>query len=169
MQELEGIRTLLENVRQGNLLKNIELFMACYSPSFKDREGKRGKRSRPGEISITVTSPMILETARFQAAMPMRELSGVSHFFLKTGGPARRANPSWRSDSKEREDGWKIAEVKPVGLRLESPRPRISVSPHLPILFSPCLFPLSPYLLVPHSPRLIILTSLQEDAYEGEK
>jgi len=39
--EVEGIKDLLEKVRQANLQKNIDLFMSCYSTDFKDREGKR--------------------------------------------------------------------------------------------------------------------------------
>ena len=40
-QETELIKALLENIKQANLQKNIELFMSCYSQDFTDREGKR--------------------------------------------------------------------------------------------------------------------------------
>jgi hypothetical protein len=40
-QESEKIRLLFENIRQANLHKNIDLFMACYSQDFKDRKEKR--------------------------------------------------------------------------------------------------------------------------------
>jgi ketosteroid isomerase-like protein len=40
-QETEKIKAILENIRQANLQKNIDLFMSSYSPAFKDREAKR--------------------------------------------------------------------------------------------------------------------------------
>jgi len=39
--EAVAIKTLLENIRQSNLQKNIDLFMSCYSVDFKDREGRK--------------------------------------------------------------------------------------------------------------------------------
>jgi hypothetical protein len=39
--EVIAIKTLLENIRQANLQKNIDLFMSCYSTDFKDREGRK--------------------------------------------------------------------------------------------------------------------------------
>jgi len=40
-KEIEAIKNLLENIRQANLQKNIDLFMSCYSTEFKDREGRK--------------------------------------------------------------------------------------------------------------------------------
>lgn len=40
-QEIETIKALLENIRQANLQKNIDLFMSCYALDFKDRESKK--------------------------------------------------------------------------------------------------------------------------------
>src|SRR4030042_1059426 len=41
MREIEDIKALLENIRQANLQKNIDLFISCYATDFKDREGKK--------------------------------------------------------------------------------------------------------------------------------
>jgi hypothetical protein len=40
-QEIEEIKSLLETIRKANLEKDIDLFMSCYGPEFKGREGKR--------------------------------------------------------------------------------------------------------------------------------
>lgn len=39
--EIRNIKTLLEDIRQANLEKNIDLFISCYATDYKDREGKR--------------------------------------------------------------------------------------------------------------------------------
>jgi rRNA maturation endonuclease Nob1 len=41
VNEVIAIKRVLENIRQANLQKNINLFMSCYSPECKDLEGRK--------------------------------------------------------------------------------------------------------------------------------
>jgi hypothetical protein len=115
MQELEGIRTLLENVRQGNLLKNIELFMACYSPSFKDREGKKRETLKTwGDFNYRDLS-YDLRNCSISGSIAHARVAWRISFFPKTGGPAQEDQTVLEVRFERREDGWKILEVKSLG------------------------------------------------------
>jgi hypothetical protein len=115
IQELEGIRTLLENVRQGNLLKNIELFMACYSPSFKDREGKKKETLKNwGNFNYRDLS-YDLKNCRISGSAAHARIEWRFLFFTKAGGSAQESQSVLDVTLERREDGWKIVEVKPLG------------------------------------------------------
>jgi len=115
MQELEGIRNLLENVRQGNLLKNIELFMACYSPSFKDREGKKRETLKTwGDFNYRDLSYDLRNCAISGSIADARVEWRIS-FSPKLGGPAQEGQTVLDVRFERREDGWKIMDVKPRG------------------------------------------------------
>lgn len=115
MQELEDIRNLLENVRQGNLFKNIELFMACYSPSFKDREGKKRETLKTwGNFNYRDLS-YDLKNCAISGNIARARVEWRISFSPKTGGPAQEGQTVLEVRFERREDGWKIVEVKPLG------------------------------------------------------
>ncbi len=115
IQELEDIRNLLENVRQGNLLKNIELFMACYSPSFKDREGKKRETLKTwGNFNYRDLS-YDLKDYVISGGIAHARVEWRISFSPKAGGPSQESQTVLEVKFEKREDGWKIAEVKPLG------------------------------------------------------
>ena len=115
MQELDDIRNILENVRQGNLLKNIELFMACYSPSFKDREGKKRETLKTwGDFNYRDLSYDLRNCAISGSIADARVEWRIS-FSPKLGGPAQEGQTVLDVRFERREDGWKIMDVKPRG------------------------------------------------------
>ena len=114
-QEVKKIRALLENIRQANLQKDIDLFMSCYSRDFNDKQEKQ------------------LATLKFWEHFDYLDLS---YDLKKKAVTGDRANVrvEWRirtavkasgqpQDSRAvldvtlgREEGhWKIKEIKSVG------------------------------------------------------
>ncbi len=113
-QEIEKIKSLLENIRQANLQKNIDLFMSCYAQDFKDREGRRlatlenWKNFDYLELSYDLKSHSISgDTANAR----------VEWFILtssKRGGQSQE-NKALLDVTFKKEDGsWKIKEIRPV-------------------------------------------------------
>ena len=114
-QRLEDIRNLLENIRHGNLSKNIEVFMACYSPSFKDREGKKKETLRTWQNFHYQDLSYDLRSCTISGSIAHATVEWRISFSPKTGGPAEE-NRTLLSVTLERgEDGWKILEVKSLG------------------------------------------------------
>jgi ketosteroid isomerase-like protein len=114
-QEIEKIKSLLENIRQANLQKNIDIFMSCYSVEFKDREGRRRdtlenwKNFDYLELSYDLKSQAISgETANAR----------VEWFILtspKGGGQAQESKAVLDVTFKKEDGGWKIKEIKSAG------------------------------------------------------
>lgn len=110
--EIRNIKTLLEDIRQANLEKNIDLFMSCYAADFKDREGKKNaqlafwKRFDYADLSYDLKNALISgDTAKAKVEWLIKTSS-------KAGGRSQE-NRSVLDVQFEKEDGgWKIKEVK---------------------------------------------------------
>jgi hypothetical protein len=110
--EIEKIRTLLENIRQANLQENIERFMSCYALDFEDREGKKRstldswKESAYVDLSYTFTTRKVSsETADIQVEWSVRMSQGQ-------GNPPREGRIVLDALLKKEDGGWKIKEIK---------------------------------------------------------
>lgn len=113
-QEIEKIKSLLENIRQANLQKNIDLFMSCYSPDFRDREGRRRdtlenwKNFDYLELSYDLKSHSISgDTANAR----------VEWFILtspKGGGQAKETKAVLNVTFTKEDGSWKIKDIRPV-------------------------------------------------------
>ena len=111
---VESLRNVLENIQQGNLRKNINLFMSCYSPAFKGRERKKKETLETWEdydylsLSYDLKNPFISDTtARARVEWLIR-------FVPKTGGRTQESQTTLDVTFKKEGDGWKIIEVKPA-------------------------------------------------------
>ncbi len=113
-QEAGRIKTLLENVRQSNLKKDIDLFVSCYASDFENMEGR--KRSTVAywekynylDLSYDIRNLSIsVETAKARV-----------EWLIKTsqkGGGQYQENKSVLDVAFKKEDGkWRIREVKPA-------------------------------------------------------
>jgi len=113
--EIRKIKDLLENIRQANLQKNIDLFISCYALDFKDREGKKKatlaywKKFDYLDLSYNLKSPLISgDTAKAKVEWYIKISS-------KTGGQLQE-NKTLLDVTLIKEEGrWKIKEVKQVG------------------------------------------------------
>jgi len=113
VQEVGSIKALLENVRQSNLKKDIDLFVSCYASDFENMEGR--KRATVAywdkfnylDLSYDVRNLSVsVETAKAKI-----------EWLIKTsqkGGGQYQENKSVLDVAFKKEDGkWKIKEVKP--------------------------------------------------------
>jgi len=113
--EIEKIKGLLENIRQANLQKNIDLFISCYAMDFKDREGKRKatlaywKKFDYLDLSYDLKNPLISGNT---AKVKVEWLIKISS---KTGGQLQESKTILDVTLKKEEGAWKIKEVKQVG------------------------------------------------------
>ena len=112
---MEDIRNLLENIRHGNLSKNIEIFMACYSPSFKDREGKKKETLRIWQNFHYQDLTYDLRSCTISGSIAHARVEWRISFSPKTGGPAEENRTLLGVTLERREEGWKILEVKSLG------------------------------------------------------
>ena len=115
-QEMGNIKTLLENVRQSNLKKDIYLFVSCYVSDFENMEERRRatiaywERFNYLDLSYDLKDLYLsisAETAKARVEWLIKTSS-------RTGGQAQQ-NKSVLDVSFKKEDGrWKIKEVKPA-------------------------------------------------------
>jgi len=114
IQEIRNIETLLENIRQANLKKDIDLFMSCYASNFKDREGK--KRTTLSfwtkfdyvDLSYDLKNSSISgDTARVKVEWVIKISS--------TTDKQQKSKTNLDVKLKKEEGGWKIEEVKQAG------------------------------------------------------
>jgi len=113
--EIEKIKGMIENIRQANLKKDIDLFLACYSTDFKGREGKRKatldnwKKFDYLDLSYDLKNPSISgDTAK-------AKVEWLIKIFRTTGGKPQESKTILDILLKKEEGGWKIKEVKQGG------------------------------------------------------
>jgi ketosteroid isomerase-like protein len=113
-QEIEGIKDLLEKIRQANLQKNIDLFMSCYSADFKDREGKkRATLESWGNFNYLDLS-YDLKRHLISADTAKARVEWLMRISPKIGGQPQENKTALDVTFKKEDDGWKIKETKPV-------------------------------------------------------
>ena len=113
--EIGKIKGLLENIRQANLQKNIDLFISCYATDFKDREEKKKatlaywKKFDYLDLSYDLKNPSISpDTAKTRVEWMIKISS-------KTGGQPQGSKTILDVTFKKEEGDWKIKEVKQGG------------------------------------------------------
>jgi ketosteroid isomerase-like protein len=113
--EIGKIKGLLENIRQANLQKNIDLFISCYATDFKDREGKKKatlaywKKFDYLDLSYNLKNPSISsDTAKARVEWLIK-------ISPKTGSQPQESKTILDVTLKKEEGGWKIKEVKQAG------------------------------------------------------
>jgi hypothetical protein len=111
-QEIERIKALLENIRQANLHKNIDLFMSCYALDFKDRESKKQttlenwKNIHYLDLSYNVKNQILSgDTATIEV-----------EWWIKTSrdkdGPPQEDRTAINASLKKEEGNWRIKETR---------------------------------------------------------
>lgn len=115
IQEIRNIETLLENIRQANLKKDIDLFLSCYASNFKDREGKKRvtlsfwTKFDYLDLSYDLKNSSISgDTAKVKVEWVIR-ISSI------TGGQQHKSKTIQDAKLKKEEGGWKIEDVKQAG------------------------------------------------------
>jgi hypothetical protein len=113
--EAENIRNLLKNIQQGNLRKDIELFMSCYSSTFKGREGKRKETLENWEHFNYFSLSYDLKNCSITGNAASARVEWRIKYSPKGDGQPQESQTVLDVKLKREGDGWKITEVKPVG------------------------------------------------------
>ena len=115
LQEIEDIKNLLENIRQANLQKNIDLFLSCYSTDFKDREGKRNATLTFWKNFDYLDLLYHLKNPSMSGDTAKSRVEWLIKISSKTGGQPQESKTILDVTFKKEEGGWKIKEVKQGG------------------------------------------------------
>jgi rRNA maturation endonuclease Nob1 len=115
VREIENIKTLLENIRQANLQKNIDLFISCYTADFKDREGKKKATLTYWKSFDYLNLSYDLKNPSISVDSAKARVEWLIKISPKTGGQAQESKTLLDVILKKEEGGWKIKEVKQTG------------------------------------------------------
>ena len=115
IRETRNIETLLENIRQANLRKDIDLFISCYASNFKDREEKRRTTLVFWTKFDYLDLSYDLKNASISGDTAKVKVQWVITISSKTGKPPQTTKANLDVKLKKEEGGWKIEEVKQVG------------------------------------------------------
>jgi ketosteroid isomerase-like protein len=115
IRETQNIETLLENIRQANLQKDIDLFISCYAADFKDREGKRKATLAYWKKFDYVDLSYDLKNSSISGDTAKIKVEWVIKVSQKTGKQPQKSKAILDVTLKKEEGGWKIEEVKQAG------------------------------------------------------
>jgi ketosteroid isomerase-like protein len=109
---MRNIKTLLENIRQANLQKDIDLFISCYASDFENLQGRKRatlaywERFNYLDLSYDLKDSSIsVETAKARVEWLIKTSS-------KGGGRPQQNKSILDVTFKKEGGGWKIKEVK---------------------------------------------------------
>ncbi len=113
-KEIEQIRSLFEKVRQANLQQNIDLFMACFSQDFVDKEKKKSEALKTWthyhylNLSFDIKKQSIAgDTADIQLEWFIKSSE-------KKGGKLEENRILLSAILKKEHGAWKIFEIRPA-------------------------------------------------------
>jgi hypothetical protein len=112
VEEIEKIRNLLENVRKANLVKDIDLFLLCYSNDFKDREGKKKSTLESWENFNFLDLTYDLVTHSVSGNAVKARVAWLVRFSPKSGGQPQESKTTLDVIFKKEDAIWKIGEIK---------------------------------------------------------
>jgi ketosteroid isomerase-like protein len=115
IQEIRNIETLLENIRQANLKKDIDLFLSCYASNFKDREGKKKATLSFWTKFDYLDLSYDLKNSSISGDTAKVKVEWVIRISPITGGQQQKSKANLDVKLKKEEGGWKIEEVKQAG------------------------------------------------------
>ena len=105
---VDGIKDLLEKIRQANLQNNIDLFMSCYASDFKDREGKRRATLESWEKFNYLDMSYDLKQWSISLDTAEARVGWLMRISPKSGGQPRESKTVLDVPFKKEEDSWKI-------------------------------------------------------------
>jgi len=115
IQDVENIKNLLENIRQANLKKNIDLFMSCYSATFKDREEKKRTTIETWKNFNYFNLSYDLKRHSISDNIAHARVEWLIRYFPKSGGQSQESKTVLDVTFEKEDSGWKIKEIKSVG------------------------------------------------------
>lgn len=111
-EEIEKIKYLLENIRKGNLRKDIDLFLSCYSNDFKDREGKKKSTLESWENFNFLDLAYDLGNLSVTGDNARARVEWLVRFSPKSGAQPQESKTIVDVVFKKEDGAWKIGEIK---------------------------------------------------------
>ena len=111
-EEIEGIKGLLEKIRQANIQKNIDLFMSCYSNDFKGREDKKKATLETWGNYNYLDLSYTLKDYSISGPTAQAKVEWLFKFYLKEGSPTKESKTVLNVRFKKEDGSWKIKETK---------------------------------------------------------
>jgi len=113
-QEIGSIKTLLENVRQSNLQKDMDLFVACYASDFENMEGRKRATVAYWEKFNYLDLSYDLKDLSVSVETAKARIEWLIKTSSRTGGQSQQNKSILDVSFKKEEGKWKIKEVKPA-------------------------------------------------------
>jgi RNA polymerase subunit RPABC4/transcription elongation factor Spt4 len=110
--ETEGIRVLLEKIRQANLQKNINLFMSCYATDFKNREEKKRATLEAWNNFNYLDLSYVLKDYSISRDTAQARVEWLIKFYLKEGSGTKENRSILDVTFNKEDGGWKIKEIR---------------------------------------------------------
>jgi hypothetical protein len=113
-QEIGSIKNLLENVRQSNLKKDIDLFVSCYASDFENMEGRKRATIAYWERFSYLDLSYDLKNLSLSAETAKARVEWLIKTSSRGGGQSQQNKSILNVTFRKEEGQWKIKEVKPV-------------------------------------------------------
>jgi len=113
-QEIQKILDLLENVRQANLRKNIDLLMSCYASDYKDLEERRRTALQSWSKYNYLDLEYILKVESVSIDSAKARVEWRIRSIPLTGGRSEEGKSVLNAIFQKEKNEWKIKEVTPV-------------------------------------------------------
>jgi ketosteroid isomerase-like protein len=110
--EIEKIKSLLEDIKQANLRKDIHLFMSCYSLDFKDRNGKKLATIESWKAFDYLDLSYDLKRQTISEDTADIRVEWVIDISEKMGGPPQKSKAILDVLLTREQGQWKIREIK---------------------------------------------------------
>lgn len=110
--EIDKIKSLLENIRKANLRKDLDLFLSCYSNDLKDREGKKKSTLESWEHFNFLDLTYHLGNLTLSGDQARARVEWLVKFSPKRGGSSQESKTILDVVFKKEQGMWKIVEVK---------------------------------------------------------
>jgi hypothetical protein len=113
-QEIQKILDLLENVRQANLRKNIDLLMSCYASDYKDLEERRRTALQSWSKYNYLDLDYVLKVESVSIDSAKARVEWRIRSIPVTGGQSEEGKSVLNAIFQKEKNEWKIKEVTPV-------------------------------------------------------
>jgi hypothetical protein len=113
-QEIQRLLDLLENVRQANLKKNINLLMSCYASDYKDWEERRRTALQSWERYNYLDLDYVLKVESVSTEGAEARVEWRIRSIPVTGGQLEEGKSVLNVMFQKEKNEWKIKEVTPI-------------------------------------------------------
>lgn len=113
-EEVKQISILLETIRHANLQKDIDLFMSCYSSTFKDRESKRKSTLENWKSFNYLDLSYDLKNHSLSEDKASIRVEWTIRFTSKPDGQPKVSKTLLDVTLKKEGGRWKIKEILPI-------------------------------------------------------